>query len=212
VVIFNAADPPGGQQTPPTLAERGGRAANDRVSFRRTRPVRFGASHRPSGLSGRGVSPTRTKKPFWLRPWVARLQTAHRDGDNRFVPDLRQTAASPVPTESPFQPGALILATLADPREKFWGAILALTGEGLSLCGIELASFEDLVSMVKEGEPVSPSVIFFPMHRVERIELDLPDGNIPSLAHRFKSKTGLDAGQLLVGHSLRSRAAPEERA
>ena len=84
------------------------------------------------------------------------------------------------------------MVTLGNPREKLWGAVLSLTMEGLSLSGIELASFEDLVSMVKEGERVSPSVIFFPMHRVERIELDLPDGNIPSLAQRFTAKTGFN--------------------
>ena len=89
------------------------------------------------------------------------------------------------------------MVTLSNPREKLWGAVLSLTTEGLSLSGIELASFEDLVSMVKEGETVSPSVIFFPMHRVERIELDLPDGNIPSLAQRFTAKTGLDPSAAL---------------
>ena len=94
--------------------------------------------------------------------------------------------------DNPFLPGTLVIVTLGNPREKFWGAILALRAEGLSLCGIELPSFEDLVSMVKEGEPFTPGVVFFPMHRIERMELDLPDGNIPSLAQRFTSSTGLD--------------------
>lgn len=92
----------------------------------------------------------------------------------------------------PFSPGTLVIVTLGNPREKLWGAILSLAAEGLSLCGVELASFEDLISMVKEGEPFTPGVVFFPMHRVERIELDLPDGSIPSLAQRFATKTGLE--------------------
>ncbi|MBZ5598968.1 MAG: hypothetical protein LAN83_11655 [Acidobacteriia bacterium] len=109
----------------------------------------------------------------------------------------------------PFRPGTLVVITLGSPREKLWGALLSLTPEGLSLCGIELASFEDLVSLVKEGETFSPGVVFFPMHRVERMELDLPDGSIPSLAQRFTAKTGLDAAGVLT----RSRAArSEERA
>ncbi len=91
----------------------------------------------------------------------------------------------------------MVIATLGNPREKVWGSLLALRPEGLSLCGIELASFEDLVSMVKDGEPFSPGVVFFPMHRVERIELDLPDGGIPSLSQRFSSITGLNAPELL---------------
>jgi len=69
--------------------------------------------------------------------------------------------------------------------------ILALASEGLSLSGAELASFEDLTVMVKDGEPFTPAVVFFPMHRIERAELDLPDGSLPSLSQRFFAKTGL---------------------
>ena len=111
----------------------------------------------------------------------------------------------------PFRPGTISVVTLANPREKFWGALLALTPEGVSLCGIELASFEDLVSLVKDGEPFSPSVVFFPMHRVERVELDLPDGGIPSLSQRFTDKTGLDASEVLSRGSS-GRETREERA
>ncbi len=94
----------------------------------------------------------------------------------------------------------MVVVTLGNPREKFWGAVLALAGEGLSLSGAELASFEDLVSLVRDAEPFSPSVVFFPMHRIERIELDLPDGNIPSLSQRFESKTGKMPATLLLNH------------
>lgn len=67
------------------------------------------------------------------------------------------------------------------------------------MSGIELASFDDFVVMVKDGEPFSPAVVFFPMHRIERIELDLPDGSLPSLSQRFSAKTNLDPAALL-GH------------
>ncbi len=91
----------------------------------------------------------------------------------------------------------MVVVTLGNPRDKFWGMILALAAEGLSMTGIELASFEDFVVMVKDGEPFSPAVVFFPMHRIERIELDLPDGSLPSLSQRFLTKTGLDPAALL---------------
>jgi len=97
-----------------------------------------------------------------------------------------------------FVPGALVIVSLNNPREKFWGMILALAPEGLSLSGAELASFEDLAVMVKEGDPFSPAVVFFPMHRIERVELDLPDGNLPSLSQRFFAKTGLDPAAALA--------------
>ena len=96
------------------------------------------------------------------------------------------------PTSGPFLPGSMVVVTLGNPRDKFWGWTLALAPEGLSMSGIELASFEDLVVMVKDGEPFTPAVVFFPMHRIERIELDLPDGNLPSLSQRFLAKTGLE--------------------
>jgi hypothetical protein len=84
----------------------------------------------------------------------------------------------------------MVVVTLGNPRDKFWGMILALASEGLSLSGAELASFEDVVLMVKNGEAFTPAVVFFPMHRIERVELDLPDGNLPSLSQRFSAKTG----------------------
>jgi hypothetical protein len=98
---------------------------------------------------------------------------------------------------NPFQRGAMVIVTLGNPREKIWGVVLNLSGEGLSVGGVELSSFDDLVRMVKDGEPPSSSVIFFPMHRVERAELDLPDGALDSLAQRFHSRTGLEAATLL---------------
>jgi hypothetical protein len=97
----------------------------------------------------------------------------------------------------PFLAGAVVIATLSNPREKFWGMILALAPEGLSLSGAELASFEDLTVMVRDGEPFTPAVVFFPMHRLERVELDLPDGSLPSLSQRFLAKTGLEPSAAL---------------
>ena len=100
-------------------------------------------------------------------------------------------------TINPFLPGSMVVVTLGNPRDKFWGMILSLAPAGLNLSGIELASFEDFVVMVKDGETFSPAVVFFPMHRVERIELDLADGNLPSLSQRFSAKTGLQPAALL---------------
>jgi hypothetical protein len=99
---------------------------------------------------------------------------------------------------SPFQPGVIVLVTLGNPREKFWGAILAMNPAGLSLRGMELASFEDAVSMLRNGEPFSPVTVFFPMHRVERMEIDASEGNIPSLSQRFTAQTGLEASTALT--------------
>jgi hypothetical protein len=79
--------------------------------------------------------------------------------------------------------------------------ILALAPEGLSLSGAELASFEDLAVMVRDGEPFTPAVVFFPMHRIERVELDSPDGSLPSVSQRFFAKTGLEPSVALASSS-----------
>jgi hypothetical protein len=114
----------------------------------------------------------------------------------------RNAASTRQASPAPFAPGAVVVVTLGNPRDKFWGMVLALGPEGLSLSGIELASFEDLVVMVKDGEPFTPAVVFFPMHRIERIELDLPDGNLPSLSQRFLAKTGIDPRVTLNSRGL----------
>jgi len=121
-------------------------------------------------------------------------------GDNRQVKKALRSGRSQAPSRAHdlFVPGALVIVTLGNPREKFWGMMLALAPEGLSLSGVELASFEDLTAMVKEGEPFTPSLVFFPMHRVERVELDLPDGSLPSLAQRFVAKTGMQPATALA--------------
>ncbi len=151
-----------------------------------------------------GIFPGNPAKP----PHV-RVANPAQGGDNRWVDSVEQKLSAS-PGRNPFQPGAMVVVTLGSPREKFWGAILSLTAEGISLRGIELASFDDLVAMVKEGEPFSPGVVFFSMHRVERMELDMPDGSIPSLAQRFTAKTGLDPASLLYpGEGSVHR--PEER-
>jgi hypothetical protein len=110
----------------------------------------------------------------------------------------------------PFSPGAMVIVTLGNPRDKFWGMILGLAPEGLSMAAVELASFEDFVLMVKDGESFSPAIVFFPMHRIERIELDLPDGNLPSLSQRFSAKTGMDPAALLGARDASGPGQPAE--
>ena len=91
-----------------------------------------------------------------------------------------------------FHPGALILATLQSPREKFYGALLGLSSFGIAFCGIPLESIDDFIAQLRDGDPVRPAVLFFPMHRIERIEIDQPSGELPSLSERFQRKSSLE--------------------
>jgi len=91
--------------------------------------------------------------------------------------------------------GQLVLITLQNPREKFWGVLIALTPAGTSLRGVDLQSFDDFAQLVKTGEATTPNVVFFPMHRVQRIEVDNRSGELPSLADQFTAKTGFDVNK-----------------
>jgi hypothetical protein len=88
--------------------------------------------------------------------------------------------------------GQLVLVTLNNPREKFWGVMMALTPAGISVRGVDLQSLDDFTQLVKTGEPATASMVFFPMHRVQRVEVDVRNGGLPSLADQFAAKTGID--------------------
>lgn len=92
--------------------------------------------------------------------------------------------------------GQLVLITLNNPKEKFWGVMLSLTPAGVSVRGVELESFDDFAQLVKSGAAATAGVVFFPMHRVQRIEEDDRNGDLPSLADQFRSKTGVDVLRL----------------
>jgi hypothetical protein len=124
------------------------------------------------------------------RPVKTRAK-ARRGENNRKTSGTKTSAV-------PFHPGAVVLATLNNPREKYWGAVLALDPSGVSLHGIELSSFEDATNMVVAGEPLNAAVLFFPMHRLERMELDLAEGGLPSLSQRFTTRTGQQPARALA--------------
>ncbi len=102
------------------------------------------------------------------------------------------------PAHAAFGAHSIVLVTLNSPREKFWGSILELNPAGVSLRGMDLNSLEDFARQVNAAEAVTLNVVFFPMHRVDRIELDARSGDIPSLQDRFHAKTGRDFSSLLA--------------
>jgi hypothetical protein len=116
------------------------------------------------------------------------------DADNHRMPDDQATAAAV--RNAVFDPGATVLVTLSAPRQKFWGVLLEVSAAGISLRGLDLNSFDDFVHLVRSGEPACPAAVFFPMHRVERMEADEHSGDIPSLKERFQEKTGRSLAHL----------------
>jgi hypothetical protein len=87
--------------------------------------------------------------------------------------------------------GSVVIAYLKDPRDRFWGILRSIDAVGIVVQGIDLNSFDDWVRQVAEGgEGLSPSTIFFPLARVEKLLLDGDGGAVPSLARQFERRVG----------------------
>ena len=94
---------------------------------------------------------------------------------------------------------SIVIVSLMSPKEKVWGQLLVLETKGVTMRGIALEAFDDLLRQIvqQEDNAVALNTVFFPMHRVERILLDEPSGSIPSLSQRFQAKVGLSIQEYL---------------
>ena len=91
-----------------------------------------------------------------------------------------------------FRPGAPVILYLKEPKERFWGVLRSLDGTGVSVLGIDLQAFDDWLRQAADSSApaITPTLVFFPLLRVEKILLDMPSGEIPSLVERFEARTG----------------------
>ncbi|HEX4945999.1 MAG TPA: hypothetical protein VFZ34_05025 [Blastocatellia bacterium] len=96
------------------------------------------------------------------------------------------------------EPGACVIVSLGDPREKFWGILDEINAAGVCLRGIDLNSFDELLRMLARGETgIYPATVFFPLRRIERILLDEDNGYLPALHSQFAQRTGQTLSQWL---------------
>ena len=72
------------------------------------------------------------------------------------------------------RPGAFVVLSLQNPRERLWGRLIALQPVGVFVRGIDINSFEDWCRQLKKrGEDLlGTSELFFPAWRIERVDLD----------------------------------------
>jgi methylmalonyl-CoA/ethylmalonyl-CoA epimerase len=88
-------------------------------------------------------------------------------------------------------PGDPVLAYLRDPQEKMWGVLRERDASGVTIEGMDLASVGAWTSQVEKGlGGIAPSVLFFPMGRLERLLLDRGTPELPSLSETFERRTG----------------------
>ena len=90
------------------------------------------------------------------------------------------------------RPDAVVIVYLKDPKERFWGVMRSLDATGTSVLGVDLMAFDDWLRSLDDatGARITPSLVFFPLQRVEKILLDMASGEIPSLWERFEGKSG----------------------
>ena len=95
-----------------------------------------------------------------------------------------------------FEPRAIVIVNLVNPKEKFFGMLLALSAAGVTMRAINLDSFDDWMRQIARRDEDEPSIdlvtMFVPLFRVERIFLDEPVGTIPSYAQHFAQIVGSD--------------------
>ena len=98
-----------------------------------------------------------------------------------------------------FEPNALVIVNLINPKEKFFGVLSSLSAAGVTMKAINLDSFEDWIRQISHDEEPNIDILtmFFPLFRVERIFLDEPAGAIRSYSQRFEDVTGSPIRQYL---------------
>ena len=91
-----------------------------------------------------------------------------------------------------FEPNALLILNLVNPKEKFFGVLRSLSGAGVTMRAVNLDSFDDWIHQIARGEESEIEMItmFVPLFRVERIFLDEPAGAILSYSQRFETVVG----------------------
>jgi hypothetical protein len=96
--------------------------------------------------------------------------------------------------------GAAVILYLQNPKEKIWGLMVSLQTAGIIVRGLDLVAFEDWLRQEARGEELSigPSTIFYPMHRVVRMERDETIGPVLSFADRFLREVGRPVEEVLL--------------
>ena len=106
--------------------------------------------------------------------------------------------------------GTLVLVHLVQPKEKYWGVLLALGPAGVTLRGLELALFDDWARQQRPGADAELGVatLFVPLHRIEKLFEDARVGSVGSYAERFFEIVGSDVRGFLGPQLARVAATP----
>lgn len=155
-------------------------------------------------LASRGIEPI----GGGVRPGAGGCAVAflHPRDTGGVLVELSQRPRTPeVPSEdresAPFAAGKIAVLYLREPRARMIGAVRSLDALGVSLQGLDLDAWEDWVAQWTRGEPgpLTPSLQFFPLIRVEKLQADEDVPDLPSFARRFEERTGVRLDDALAG-------------
>lgn len=96
-------------------------------------------------------------------------------------------------------PGDAIVLYLHSPKEKVWGLLASISPAGVVVRGLDLAVFDDWLRQELRGEEklLGPSTLFYPIHRLERIERDETLGPVSGFADRFEREVGRSVSEVM---------------
>ena len=91
--------------------------------------------------------------------------------------------------------GSPVIVYLHSPKEKIWGVLLTIDASGVSVRGLDLRIFDEWMRQEARGDEalLGVSTLFYPMARLERLELDERVGQVPAYAERFREEVGRSA-------------------
>jgi hypothetical protein len=95
--------------------------------------------------------------------------------------------------------GSPVVIYLHEPKEKMWGLLVSVAPSGLCLRGMDIRVFDDWMRQESRDDErmIGAATIFFPMHRVERVELDETVGPLTSYEDRFVDYVGRPVAESL---------------
>jgi len=122
----------------------------------------------------------------------ARVAFLHPKDTGGVLIELSQSRGPAEGAGVAFAPGSLAVIYMREPRERFVGVLRSLDVRGASVLGMDLEAWDDWIAQWARGEegPLAPSLQFFPVARIEKILSDHDSADLPSLARRFRERTG----------------------
>jgi hypothetical protein len=95
-------------------------------------------------------------------------------------------------------PGIPVVLYMHSPKEKVWGILISIGTAGVVVRGMDLITFDDWMRQEARGDDplLGPLTVFYPMHRLVRLERDESVGPVESYADRFRRETGRTVAQV----------------